>query len=61
MKASENGHADVVKFLAEHEAKVNAKSKVSCVHQPELTLLLCGVCLVCTVNMYITTVMMLEC
>ena len=32
MKASENGHLDVVKLLAEHGAKVNVKSKVSCVH-----------------------------
>ena len=62
MKASINGHLEVVKALVgEYGADVNIKSSVSCVHQPELILLLGGVCLVCTANLCITTVMMVEC
>ena len=61
MKASANGHLEVVKALAgEYGADVNISSSVSCVHQPELTLLLVGVCVVCTANLYIATVMMVE-
>ena len=62
MKASANGHFAMVKALAgEYGADVNIKNVVSCVHQPELILLLGGVCVVCTANLYITTVMMVEC
>ena len=61
MKASANDHLEVVKALAgEYGADVNIMSRVSCVHQRELIFLLGGVCVVCTANMYITTVMMVE-
>ena len=61
MKASASGHLEVVKALAgEYGADVNIKT-VSCVHQPELILLLGGVCVVCTANLFNVTVMMVEC
>ena len=60
MKASAKGHLKVVKALAgEYGADVNIETDVSCVHQPQLTLLL-G-CVWCTANMYIATVVMLKC
>ena len=62
MKASANGHLEVVKALAgQCGADVNVRSNVSCVHQPELILLLVCVRLVCTANMYIATEIMVEC
>ena len=62
MKASAKDHMEVVKALAgQYGADVNVKNAVSCVHLPELTLLLGGVCVVGTANLYITTVMMVEC
>ena len=62
MMASAKGHLKVVKALAgEYGADVNTTNKVSCVHQPELRLLLGGVCLACTANLYLATVMMVEC
>ena len=61
MKASENGRLEVVKALAgEYGADVNITDSVSCVHQPELRLLLGGVWLVCTANLCITSAMMVE-
>ena len=39
MKASANGHLEVVKALAgEYDADVKIENSVSCVHQPELIL-----------------------
>ena len=62
MKASEEGHWKVVKALAdEYGADINIKNNVSCVHQPELILLLGVACVVCTTNSYITAVMMVVC
>ena len=50
----------VIALAGECGADVNAKNLVSCVHQPEL-LLLCGVCMFCTANLYVNTVMMVKC
>ena len=60
--AAGRGDLGEVRRLLKDKAKDVNVTKVSCVHHPELILLLGGVCLVCTANLYtITTVMMVEC